>query len=74
MISEYLNSYLLFVLILINCVLHFVINAKKRKQKEERFVFNLKSIVMEGISFLIVILISLAESLLIDWIYRLIRS
>lgn len=74
MISEYLNSYLLFVLILINCVLHFVINAKKRKQKEERFVFNLKSIVMEGISFLIVILISLAESMLIDWIYRLIRS
>ena len=74
MISEYLNPYLLFVLILINWALHFVINAKKRKQKEERFVFNLESIVMEGISFLIVILISLAESMLIDWIYRLIRS
>ena len=74
MISEHLNSYLLYILILINWALHFVINAKKRKQKRERFVFNLKSIVMEGISFLIVMLISLAESMLIDWIYQLIRS
>ena len=74
MISEYLNPYLLFVLILINWALHFVINAKKRKQKEERFVFNLESIVMEGISFLVVVFISLAESVLLVWIYRLIRS
>ena len=74
---DFLNSIylpLLLIIIAINWILHFVINAKKRKQKGQLYKVTAKTLVAEVVSLGIVVLISIAETLLITFIYNWIVS
>lgn len=74
---DFLNSIhlpLLFIIIGINWILHFIVNAKKRQKKGQSYKVTGKTVVAEVGSLGIVVLISLAETLLITFLYNWIVS
>lgn len=67
----YFNTLLFCILIGINWISHFVINARKRKKKGTPYELNLKTLAKELLSLVVVLIISLGETMLLLLLFSL---
>lgn len=71
MLFTYFYPPLFIVLVAINWLTHFVVNHRKRKKKGIPFELNGERLIKELVSFVVVLVISFAETILLYFLYSL---